>query len=93
MDTSASATDTGKDQAASLDKAFIPFSRGSRNCIGQNLAMAELAYTVAYLVRRVEMRFDVEGMGGDVDAAMGWKDVFVVSTTGHLKVRGRMAVE
>ncbi|MCJ1352893.1 MAG: hypothetical protein MMC33_002877 [Icmadophila ericetorum] len=39
-----------------LDKYFVPFSRGSRACIGQNLALAELYLGIASVVRRVPMQ-------------------------------------
>lgn len=68
--------------AAENDKHFIAFSRGSRNCIGMNLAYAELFYGFAYLFRRFEMT-KAEGM---TDHDMEWHDAFVVATLGHLRV-------
>lgn len=35
---------------------FLPFSRGTRACIGQHLASVELKVTVASLVRRTKLR-------------------------------------
>ncbi|KAI4596335.1 hypothetical protein KJ359_005464 [Pestalotiopsis sp. 9143b] len=32
-------------------KSFVPFCRGSRNCLGQNLAMAEMSLMLAVLYR------------------------------------------
>lgn len=43
-----------------LEKCFMPFSRGSRQCIGMNLALAELLLTLAAIFRRYgsrEVRF------------------------------------
>ncbi|KAK3386528.1 cytochrome P450 [Podospora didyma] len=34
------------------DRCMIPFGRGSRNCLGQNLALAELYYSVAAIFRK-----------------------------------------
>jgi cytochrome P450 len=46
------------DQPAEVAKArercFVPFSRGSRMCIGQNLAMCELYVTLGTLFRRFD---------------------------------------
>lgn len=69
--------------AADAEKNFIAFSRGSRNCIGMNLAYAELFYGFAYLFRR----FRLEKAPGMRDEDMDWHDAFVVATFGHLKVR------
>ncbi|KAF2727331.1 cytochrome P450 [Polyplosphaeria fusca] len=40
----------------SLTKYMFAFSRGSRMCLGINLAMSELYFGVAYAVRCLEMR-------------------------------------
>ncbi|KAA8563986.1 hypothetical protein MFRU_025g00110 [Monilinia fructicola] len=42
-----------------LDKYFVPFSKGTRICLGMNLAYAELFLTTAYVLRR----FDFELFG------------------------------
>ncbi|ETN39087.1 uncharacterized protein HMPREF1541_05309 [Cyphellophora europaea CBS 101466] len=73
-----------REQAASMEKYFMPFSRGSRGCIGQNLAWAELYYTFAFLFRRFQLEaFET------TEADMEWHDAFVVATFGHLKVKAR----
>lgn len=38
-----------------LSKYLVPFSRGPRNCVGQNLAWAELYMMTAKLFRQFEM--------------------------------------
>lgn len=46
-----------------LDRsAFIPFSSGPANCVGKNLALHELRYVIASLVRTFDMTFQ-----GDYD--------------------------
>lgn len=45
---------------AHLEKFFLPFSRGSRQCIGMNLALAEIFLTLTAMFRRYgtrEVRF------------------------------------
>ncbi|KAL5514428.1 hypothetical protein ACEPAG_2516 [Sanghuangporus baumii] len=37
--------------------AFVPFSAGNRNCVGKNLALAEMRAVIALLMQRFEMRF------------------------------------
>ena len=47
------------DQVAKMDPyQFIPFSAGSRNCIGQNFAMNEMKLTVGRVVRRFRLKAD-----------------------------------
>ncbi|EQB48558.1 hypothetical protein CGLO_12186 [Colletotrichum gloeosporioides Cg-14] len=38
-----------------LDQWLVPFSKGTRACIGQNLALAEIRMTIAVLFRRWEL--------------------------------------
>lgn len=44
----------------------VPFLRGSRNCVGQNLAMAEMVLGLGNLLRRYDMSL-FETVQGDVD--------------------------
>ncbi|KAI1373545.1 cytochrome P450 [Hypoxylon crocopeplum] len=44
------------DKGQHLNKFIVSFSRGSRNCLGLNLASAELYMTLALIIRR----FDIE---------------------------------
>ncbi|KAF5362880.1 hypothetical protein D9758_007046 [Tetrapyrgos nigripes] len=47
-----------KNPEVTLDMgAFIPFSMGPANCVGKQLAMAELRYVIALLAARFEMKF------------------------------------
>lgn len=75
---------TDKAESELMDKAFMPFSRGSRNCIGSNLAYAQLYYAFAYLFRN----FEIEAFETTQDD-MDWHDCFVVATFGHLKIKAR----
>jgi cytochrome P450 len=43
------------DDAKVLASNLVAFSRGHRNCIGQNLAVAELHFATAFLFRRYEI--------------------------------------
>lgn len=71
-------------QSAALEKSYISFSRGSRGCIGMNLAYAELFYTFAYLFRNFELEL-FETTQHDME----WHDAFVVATFGHLRAKVR----
>ncbi|KAK0670034.1 putative cytochrome P450 E-class, group I [Cercophora samala] len=45
-------TDPDVDAVHAREKSLVSFGRGTRNCIGQNLAMCELYYSVASVIRR-----------------------------------------
>jgi cytochrome P450 len=63
------------------DKSMLSFSRGSRSCIGMNLANATLHLTVAHMFRR----FKIKTTGYTTERDMQWKDNFVPVTLGHLR--------
>ncbi|VBB77185.1 Putative cytochrome P450 E-class, group I [Podospora comata] len=44
-------TDPDVDAVHAREKCLVSFGRGTRNCIGQNLAMCELYYSVASMIR------------------------------------------
>ncbi|KIW26376.1 uncharacterized protein PV07_09476 [Cladophialophora immunda] len=72
------------DNVDELESHMISFSRGSRNCIGMNLAYAELHNTFAHLVRRFDIMND-----GTTDEMMDWTDTFTPRFKGNLKVKVR----
>ena len=63
------------------DRQMLSFSRGSRSCIGINLAYATLHLTVAHLFRR----FEVQTKGYTTEEDMVWYDCFVPAPKGHIK--------
>ena len=71
---------------AQLDKQMVSFSRGSRSCVGVNLAYAELYNTFAYVFRRFQFMND-----GTTERDMEWHDAFTPATFGHLKIKVREA--
>jgi cytochrome P450 len=65
-----------------LENRFMPFSKGPRSCIGINLAYAELYLNLGHMVRWYDLElFETS------ESAMKWKDNFVPTTQGHLKVK------
>ncbi|KAL6251945.1 hypothetical protein RBB50_002155 [Rhinocladiella similis] len=67
--------------ANQLESKMIAFSRGPRSCIGINLAYAELYLSFAYVFSRFDMK-----PYKTAEEDMEWKDNFVVTTKGHLRV-------
>lgn len=65
----------GQSPSSELEKAFTPFSLGSRNCIGQNLAKAELYLAVSLIFRRFDLRLNEAMKETDMDPV----DRFVLS--------------
>lgn len=68
----------GQSPSSDLEKAFTPFSLGSRNCIGQNLARAELLLAASVVFRRLDLRLNKAMTDSDMDM----EDRFAVSPKG-----------
>lgn len=73
-----------KEETDVLEAHMVSFSRGSRSCVGMNLAYAEFYSAMAHLVRH----FDIEN-AGTRDHEMNWFDTYTPRMNGHLKVRLR----
>ena len=71
-----------------LESKFVPFSKGSRACVGMNLAYASLYLITAYLFRRFEFC-----NAGTTDADMEWKDTLAIAFKGRLRATVRESVE
>ena len=56
------------------ERYFLPFSKGGRNCLGVNLAWAELYLVVAHVVHRLEMELYDTVRERDVDVS---RDLFM----------------
>ncbi|KAJ5374167.1 Cytochrome P450 [Penicillium concentricum] len=65
-----------------LDRHLVSFSRGSRGCIGINLAYSELYLAFAYMFRCLDMQL-YETTSDD----MKWGDYFAPMTRKHLEVK------
>ncbi|KDR72623.1 hypothetical protein GALMADRAFT_757265 [Galerina marginata CBS 339.88] len=50
---------TSKTKYVTSRDAFVPFSIGPQNCAGRSLAMVEMRYVLAMLVRNFDMEFDL----------------------------------
>lgn len=76
---------TDENPSAIMDKrAFMPFSTGVYNCVGQKLAMMELRSVTANLVRAFEIGFAEGEDGGSVERES--RDCFTTNV-GKLDVR------
>ncbi|KAL9581354.1 MAG: hypothetical protein Q9212_003945 [Teloschistes hypoglaucus] len=64
-----------------LDKNMVSFSRGSRICLGMNLAYCVLYLTLAHLLRWYDLQ-----LHETTKADMEWKDSFVSMMKGSLRV-------
>lgn len=56
-------------QQQRLDKYLIPFSRGTRSCVGMNLAYAELYLALANIFRKFELELFEVVKERDIDVA------------------------
>lgn len=61
-----------------MKEMFMPFSKGTRNCIGSHLALMELKLVTAALVSRYTMTVAPTMKESDMDT----KDHFLIMTTG-----------
>ncbi|KAF2116138.1 cytochrome P450 [Lophiotrema nucula] len=71
------------------ERQMQSFSRGSRSCIGINLAYATLHLTVAHFFRR----FEVQTTGYTTEWDMDWNDRFVPVPNGRIKGLVRVRAE
>ncbi|KAI1163814.1 cytochrome P450 family protein [Nemania serpens] len=71
-----------------LERSFVPFSRGTRNCLGSNLAWAELYIMVSQCV----MRMDLEPFKTTLEHIEMYSDM-IVSEPKHWKEGPRFIVK
>ncbi|KAJ9602769.1 hypothetical protein H2200_012549 [Cladophialophora chaetospira] len=70
------------DDKLELDKKLVSFSRGTRSCLGMNMAYAEMYLTFAYLFSRFDLK-PTRTVAEDIE---GWKDCFLPRVRKHLEV-------
>lgn len=66
-----------------MQRFFVPFSKGTRSCLGVNLAYMELYLIMAHLVRRFDFATDT------TDEDMRWDDMIVAKFWGDFLVRAK----
>ncbi|KAJ5090176.1 cytochrome P450 [Penicillium argentinense] len=65
-----------------LEKYNVAFSKGTRSCIGMNLAYLEIYTTLALFFSKFEMRVDYPGVGEELD----WGDSLARRSKDFIKV-------
>ncbi|KAI2887858.1 hypothetical protein CBS11852_7358 [Aspergillus niger] len=78
----------GPEITAKRAKFLVPFSRGSRSCLGINLAYMEMYMAIAYIVRR----FDLE-LVGTTQEDMKWDDMVVPQFHGEFRALTKRRVD
>ncbi|CAG8255281.1 unnamed protein product [Penicillium salamii] len=73
-----------RDNRTDLDRYLTPYSRGSRACIGINLAQMELQLCLAILFYHLDME-----LCEPVPVTLDWKDHFVAEPTSQVLVRAK----
>ncbi|CEO59279.1 Putative Benzoate 4-monooxygenase cytochrome P450 [Penicillium brasilianum] len=73
-----------REDRTDLDRYLNPYSRGSRACIGINLAQIKLQLGLADLFYRLDME-----LCEPIPTALGWKDHFVAEPTSAIYLRAR----
>jgi cytochrome P450 len=86
------------DDAAQLERWLVPFSKGPRMCVGQNLAYCELFLGLAGLFRRFDLRVEEMGEGkrgdGKGKGGLRWRECYLPLFLGkHLTVFCRKVEE
>ncbi|EFJ44450.1 hypothetical protein VOLCADRAFT_118758 [Volvox carteri f. nagariensis] len=61
---SSSCSDNSGSSSSSKATRYMPFSEGSRNCVGQHLGMLQIKAVLSYLFSRFRFRLDDQRMGG-----------------------------
>ncbi|EPS38231.1 hypothetical protein H072_8083 [Dactylellina haptotyla CBS 200.50] len=67
--------------SSEVEKNLVAFSKGSRNCLGFNLAMAELHTALAFLFRRFKI-----SLHKDNTLTGEWVDSYVITLHGQLMI-------
>lgn len=75
------------DHLVKMNRFLVPFSKGTRSCIGINLAHMELYIIMAYLIRRYDFQTDT------TDADMRWDDMVVAWFHGDFTVKAKRRSE
>lgn len=79
---------TRKEDLVKDARGFTPFSMGRYGCIGKSLAMSEMRFVIALLVKRFEIDF-AEGSNRGQEMWDGLKDQFTFAP-GDLRLRFRV---
>lgn len=79
--------DAMPEHLATMNRFFVPFSKGTRSCIGINLAHMEIYLILAYLIRRYDFYTST------TDEDMRWDDMVIAWFHGEFTVVPRRRAE
>lgn len=75
------------DRLAEMNRFLVPFSKGTRGCLGVNLAYMELYLILSYFVRRFDFQTDT------TDADMRWDDMVIAWFYGEFTVTAKRRMD
>ncbi|KAF2143970.1 uncharacterized protein K452DRAFT_246052 [Aplosporella prunicola CBS 121167] len=89
LDSSDPTSTSTAEQRKLMDRYFVPFSKGTRSCVGMELAKQELTLTVGNLFRRFDLEL-FETTRRDIEAARDYFSPFGPSDSEGVRVKVKL---